>query len=544
MKIFIQFVFNLTSAKEKSKIIMYLSVLGLGVSLEGLGFYGFSVLVKSRIVSESAPFAPIYFIQDELHLGLVVITLILLRTIICAWALQKISQNVISTQSRFSGIYLKSMVRNSGGQNQMSPSEISRSIETSTSYVFSAMQSLILIFGELFSMVTIFIVALCVSGFGFLVLTFPVIGVVLIIGRILKPRLTQSAENLSIEARNYVNDAMEASSLSQVIFGEQRLHFLTNRFVLSRQRSGNAYSKVIFIQQLPRYILETTTIILLAISFVVSSDALLSSLTLTAPLLLRLLPSLIKFSNLQFDVVKGKPFLEKLQSELNTFQSEKFASSFEAQHSSQVNLSVFDLQPQIGNGYLNDPLNFEVSQGEIIGIVGPSGSGKSSLIECLVKKRNFLGTIEVSGPDIIDNEYSFSYVPQASVFLRDSILNNLLLGNPLTSPESRAREALIKSGLPQFIDKLNEQIDDYGSNGLRLSGGERARLSFARALIAEPSVIILDELTSGLDEVTEQQILETISVIRQDKIILIVTHKPSVMRICDRLIPIRRSSGT
>ena len=541
MRNFLKFGINLTSVREKTKILAYSMLLVVGVSFEGLGFYGFSILVKSKIVVNSPPFEPIFFIRSEEDFGFYIVGLIIFRTFVSAWALQKISQTVIQTQSRFAGQYLEALVKNSGGQRQVSAAEISRSIETSTSYIFTAMQSLILIFGEIFSMFSLFIVAFYLAGFNFLAASAPILIVVLLIGRILKPRLTQSAEILSIEARNYVSDALEASSISQVVFGQQRLKFLIDRFILSRERSGKAFSKVIFIQQMPRYILETSTIVMLVLAFTFSREEFISSLVLVAPLLLRLLPSLIKLSNLLFDVAKGKPFLEKLQFEIASFQSESFASAYNYEGSTQFSITADGIQPQIGEGFLNDPLSFRVEEGQILGIVGSSGAGKSSLIECLIKKRNYRGVLTVIGPNVDSNEYSFAYVPQHNVFLRDTLLNNLLLGKVIENPEAKVRDALKLAGLHEFVGSINTLIDDYGSNGVRLSGGERARLSFARALVAEPNFIILDELTSGLDEQTELQILSTIQKLKRNKVIIIISHRESVMKICDKLISIRKN---
>jgi ATP-binding cassette subfamily C protein len=244
---------------------------------------------------------------------------------------------------------------------------------------------------------------------------------------------------------------------------------------------------------------------------------------------------------LLFDVAKGKPFLEKLQFEIASFQSESFASAYNYEGSTQFSITADGIQPQIGEGFLNDPLSFRVEEGQILGIVGSSGAGKSSLIECLIKKRNYRGVLTVIGPNVDSNEYSFAYVPQHNVFLRDTLLNNLLLGKVIENPEAKVRDALKLAGLHEFVGSINTLIDDYGSNGVRLSGGERARLSFARALVAEPNFIILDELTSGLDEQTELQILSTIQKLKRNKVIIIISHRESVMKICDKLISIRKN---
>ena len=532
----------MTSKSEKKRILVYLIFLIFGTALEGVAFYSFSILVKSKLLNDINVFQPFYIINNEFDLSLFVIIAIIARTIISAWSLKEISKTIVNSQSRYAGIYLENLVKNSVGDQKLSPSEISRSIETSTSYIFSAMQSLVLIFGEIFSVSWLIFVAFKLANLNFLIALAPMFLVLLLLSKTLKPRFSRQANTLSVEAQNYVKDALEASSLSQVVFGEDRLKYLVDRFKSSRNRSGVAYSKVIFMQQLPRYILETTTILMLVLAFVLSSDHIIASLTLIAPLLLRILPSFIKLSNLQFDLVKGVPFLDKMNREIEQFQKSTFHSNYSYMNSEENSIRCVAVQPNIGNYYLNEPISFEVAQGEILGIIGASGAGKTSLIECLIKKRNFKGDILISGKNVDSNEYSFAYVPQHSVFLNDSILSNLVLGKRITDSEIRARHILSLVGLPAFANNLDLVIDDHGATGIRLSGGERARLSFARALLADSEFLILDEITAGLDDQVENQILKTIQSVKTNKIIILITHRANVKEICNKIVTVQKEN--
>lgn len=536
---FFQFSMYLTSKREKVLIFSFLSFLILGVSLEGVGFYGLSLLVQSKIGIVNSQI-DIYFIRNDVQLGGLILLAICVRTIMSIWSLQNISKILVSTQSRFIGRYLELLVKCSGGQRQMAASDVSQSIETSSSHIFSALQSFVLIFGEIFSILAIICVAFYLAGINFLIAVCPIFLVVIIIAKLLKPRLAKSATVLSDEARNYIAQAMEASSLSQVIFGADRLKFLISRFIASRTRSGKAYSKVIFFQQLPRFILETSTISFIVIGFMLSSESLIASFTLVSPLLLRLLPSLVKISNLHFDVIKGEPYLAKIQKEMEIFNNYQFESDFQFIESSNLSLQASEIQPQIGDLFPNKPISFNIKSGQIIGIVGQSGSGKTSLIECIVRKRNYRGAIFVTGQNLSKNEYSFAYVPQNTTFINDSIISNVLLGLDIPDKDARAISALNLAGLEHFSNNLEELIDMTGNSGRRLSGGEMARLSFARALVVHPQIIILDELTAGLDEASENQILNTIQNLRENHIFIIVTHRKNVMDICDELLTIRK----
>lgn len=539
---FLKFGYQNTSTQEKKQVLFYLLLLFISIIFEAIGFYGFAVLVKNKVVSNDSS-VPLWFSKiDEIQLSSIIVFLIASRTIISVWTLKRISKIAVLTQSRFASHYLENLVRNTSGNRQLSPSEISRSIETSTSYIFSAMQSMILILGELLSITSLVTIAIVATGLNFILAALPMCIILLILSKILKPMFLRSAETLSVEARNYVNDALEASSISQVVFGSQRLNFLIDRFKLSRNRSGIAYTSVIFMQQLPRYILETSTIIVLVFAFTFSSSRIIASLTLAAPLLLRLLPSLIKLSNLQLDLVKGKPFLTKMKTEIDLLEKDSFKSNYVYVDSDLFGIRAIDVKPKIGEEFPTKPVNFHVKQGEILGVVGASGSGKTSLIECLIRKRNYLGEISAFGRNVVLNEYSFAYVSQNTPFLRETILTNLLLGAHIQNSTYKAREALELAGLPNFVNILEAVVDDQGTDGIRLSGGERARLSFARAIVTNPDFIILDELTAGLDQRTEAQVLETVSKLKNGKVIIIITHRESVMTICDKVIEIKKEN--
>ncbi len=159
---------------------------------------------------------------------------------------------------------------------------------------------------------------------------------------------------------------------------------------------------------------------------------------------------------------------------------------------------------------LND-INFIFEKGKIYAIVGLSGSGKTTLTNLLQNKYdNYLGDIFIGNKNIrnIDNIYNyFSVIQQDSFVLDDTIINNITMYNNYNSLQ--IKDAIVKAGLNNLISANGENYL-CGENGSGLSGGEKQRISIARALINNKEIIILDESTSHLDAVTTNEIEKTI----------------------------------
>ena len=179
---------------------------------------------------------------------------------------------------------------------------------------------------------------------------------------------------------------------------------------------------------------------------------------------------------------------------------------------------------------------------EIIGIVGPSGSGKSTLTKLI--QRFYVphgGQVFVDGQDIAQVDPSWlrsniGVVLQENLLFNRSIHDNIALVNPSMSREAVIRMARL-AGADEFIAKLprgfDTQVEERGAN---LSGGQRQRLAIARALATNPPILILDEATSALDYESERIILSNMKEIVRGRTVIIVAHRLSTVRHCDRII--------
>jgi ATP-binding cassette, subfamily C, bacterial len=188
-----------------------------------------------------------------------------------------------------------------------------------------------------------------------------------------------------------------------------------------------------------------------------------------------------------------------------------------------------------------DSASFEIPARAVTVLYGPSGSGKTTLIDLLIglyQPAN--GNIAVGGVPLNDIDLSrwrksIGYVPQELNLFHSSVRDNVTLGDETVSDEA-VWSALTKAGAAEFISNLANGIHtSVGELGSKMSGGQRQRISLARALLHEPEILILDEVTSALDPTTELEIVENIRSLGGNYTIIAITHRPAWTRIADRL---------
>lgn len=179
----------------------------------------------------------------------------------------------------------------------------------------------------------------------------------------------------------------------------------------------------------------------------------------------------------------------------------------------------------------------------VTALLGKSGSGKSTMIALLLRLYDVsLGKITINHIplqkfEIKNLRSKISVVNQRIFILNDSIAKNVAYGYEVD--RERVKWALKQAMAWEFVESLPDgidtKLDEFGAN---LSGGQRQRISIARALYKDSQILILDEATSALDEKTEEAIKHTLNLIRKDKIIILITHRPSTIELADQILQI------
>lgn len=190
-----------------------------------------------------------------------------------------------------------------------------------------------------------------------------------------------------------------------------------------------------------------------------------------------------------------------------------------------------------------DGISFRVHRGETIAFAGPSGSGKSTLVKLLVGLyRPQSGRILYDGYSLGDIDLNrlrerIGFVTQDTQLFSGTIRENLLFANPRAT-DAECLEVLHKAACQNLLARADRGLDTViGEGGVKVSGGEKQRLSIARALLRRPSLLVFDEATSSLDSLTEEEISETIRDVstRKDLITVLIAHRLSTVLHADRI---------
>ena len=197
----------------------------------------------------------------------------------------------------------------------------------------------------------------------------------------------------------------------------------------------------------------------------------------------------------------------------------------------------YDDSREILNG-----INFNLDAGKSIAIVGPSGAGKSTIINLLLRLYDVSsGAITFENHNVKDLDLAFirdqiGLVTQDTYLFNASILENLIYHNPMAS-FNEIVEACKKANIHEFIDSLPLKYEtQVGNRGLKLSGGEKQRLSIARALLKDPTVIVFDEAMSSLDSIAENLIQEAIEPVIKEKTSIVIAHRLSTILAADEIL--------
>jgi ABC-type multidrug transport system fused ATPase/permease subunit len=242
-------------------------------------------------------------------------------------------------------------------------------------------------------------------------------------------------------------------------------------------------------------------------------------------------------------IQQAAPFIDRLAATEARYRANATETGDEALHAGgTLRFEDVSFTYNRGGSVLTD-VAFSVPSGAAVGIVGPSGAGKSTLIQLLLRMRTptsgvvLLDDVPIDDISLDDWHHRIAYVPQEPRLLQATVADNIRFSRPISDAqvERAARLAHIHDDIAALPRGYDTPI---GQRADAVSGGQRQRLCLARALAGEPAVLVLDEPTSALDRASSDAIQASLVELRGTLTMVIVTHQPALLAVCDRVVTI------
>jgi len=345
------------------------------------------------------------------------------------------------------------------------------------------------------------------------------------------------------------------------LLGRERAYL--DRYKVPSVRMAQAQARIVVLSQVPQFALQAVALggVLLLCVLLIDPEGVASGTALGGLLPVlgvfafagqRLMPELSKLYQSLAEMQAGSAAVETVHEDLVTRKSAgQIPKTAPAALGLKTALHLDDISfsyPNAEQAGLRG-VTLSIKAGEKIGIVGSTGAGKTTLADVILglleptQGRLVVDQTEITSDNIGAWMQSVGYVPQ-DIFLTDApVAENIALGvAPEAIDQEHVREAARIARIDQFImEDLPEGYQTHiGERGVRLSGGQRQRIGIARALYHDADLIVFDEATSALDNLTEQEVMDAIDALPGDKTVLMIAHRLSTVKRCDRIIVLDR----
>ena len=440
--------------------------------------------------------------------------------------------------------YLKYPYQNFVKKNS---NDLMKNITTEVNMLVSLIQSLLMLISEVCIVFFIYLVMLYVDlKITLFVTVFMGINILLI-----KYLILNKTKKWGVERSKDIEEYYQIIGSTFGNYKFIKLQSNDEKIMNNFQNSCNKYTKVdkkyMSSQPIPRLILEflgfSIVVVLIIFSVMMYDENGLAKIMPVISIffigLYRILPSVnriimyyqtILFYRKSLDII-----VDELESEVENIES----NSIEFGKKIELKDICFEFEKE--KEVLKN-INLNIFKGEKVAFVGESGSGKTTLVDLitgLYKPKNgdvYLDDIKLEDKNIGYWRQSIGYIPQEVYLFDGTIADNVVFNREYD--EERLIESLKKARIWKFLKKKEGIKTIVGDRGIMLSGGQKQRIAIARALYADPKVLVLDEATSALDNETEEEIMKEIYDVSKDRTLIIVAHRLTTLKDCDRIFVI------
>tara|TARA_B110000008_G_scaffold279862_1_gene329162 strand:+ start:2046 stop:3764 length:1719 start_codon:yes stop_codon:yes gene_type:complete len=565
-------IFFFLNLQKKTKIIFILFLLLLGTSLD---LFGLSIIIPTmkiisdynyvnEIINNYSLFKPLGNLsQNELIILFLLIFLLInilkgLVFIFLNWKTNVFSKELNQQISKslieyYSTISYEEMIHKSS-------STLIRNITQEVEGVSGAVMNFLSMIVELFIMICIFIFILYIEPGGISIISFVLLLGLYIYRKVLVKKMIKwgyERQSFYLKKIQNINEIFHSYSELKIL---NKINFFGRYYIKFNEIYFNNIIKYTVTQIVPRFLVETLAVIGVVIALIYliiiqgDQEQILYSLAILGASALRILPSInrvinyynsFKFSDASLNLIKNE------FSKLEKYKSNKLKNDYVLNFSNKIEIKNINYKYPNKEINILKNVNLEILKNDIVGIKGKTGSGKSTLLKIilgLLKPTD--GTISVDNKDINKNNQlaswfdKIAYVPQEIYLLNDSVKKNILFGVDESKINQNLYNLSINSSqCTEFIKDLEQKDNTFvGENGIKMSGGQKQRIGLARAIYLKREVLVLDEATNSLDELTEKKIIDDILKMPNRPTIIFVSHRSANFGICNKIFDMSNMS--
>lgn len=425
-------------------------------------------------------------------------------------------------------------------------STLTKSIITEASALASLISSALLLISEIFIITFIYSLMLYVNFQITLVLTIFLGLNAFILVKTLSGKIKKHGDNRASIQKRFYEIVNKSFSNFKMIKLNTKEELLLNEFEISSRDYARTNTIAQTLIQIPRFLLEAIAfcliiIIVLAIVWQYKDNIsyFISVLSMFVLALYRLMPSVNRiigsYNNIQYTAKS----LEIIHNDLMYNSEDLGSSQIEFKDTIDIQDISFEYEE---NKPILEGLNLQIKRATKVAFIGESGSGKSTLVDILIGLyKPIKGSLKVDENLVDDTNVKcwrskVGYIPQSVYLFDGTVEDNIIFGHRYD--KEKVIKCLKQAKIYDFLETKDGLNTFVGEGGIMLSGGQKQRIAIARALYNDPEILVLDEATSALDESVEEEIMNEIYAISEDKTLIVIAHRLSTIQKCDYIYTI------